>query len=1410
VAISANVLGAAWTDTSTTTHIQTVGIDGGEGSNWVTNSGRIMADANATGNASSYAITIGAGGSSAKTGTVATASVFGLLAGGGADTFDNDGTISLLAQSTLNAESVSFTLSGFSAAQAASTATSNATGIDAGEGANIVINRAGGVIAAKALATAKAENVAVTIGVAGVDGSTKATAQVAGIKTGEDVDTIYNYGAIEAGSKVSTTTVGGTLNLAGIAALDSTPGALVEGITSGGGDDYIFNTGTITLSGLTTNPVTGEWTVGGTGASPLAYAEIGTVGFLSLINFSGAQFTAKAQATGINGGSGDDTIINRGIISVGGTDWMAEGVAAGFTFHAISLFDITNVGARAETVSLGIEGGDGADTITNAASGRLTVRATSHADALGSVETLFFGSTAAFATSTTRAEATGIGGGKEADVINNEGVIDAMSNTWADGDAEVWVGWGTPAAYATARATAWTAGVDAGEGRDTVTNNGQIEASAYSRATANATADSDVASNESEAEADSQATAFGIRAGEDGGDTVNGSGHTVTVEATAAGHSTSTSDESADALAVFTAAAIGIHGGSGNSVTQNLGGITVTSTTATSDPLYWDAHAIGSSNTGTARATAKRGGSATATGISMGHGNNWIGNEGTLTVTATTTGKALADYPDAHLDYAYSYAGAGTVTLLSHATGIAVGNGDNTLISTGAIDITSTLTATATSSSNTTRDTNYAQAYAGGTAQSTGVSTGNGRNTISLWDAMTVTAAATATANGYGEDYGYGYVGDESTAGVTARTRGIFVGSGDNTITVGDVLDVSATASAIALGSAHTYSDDPHGTAVAHSQADAAGILAGDGNNTLTIDGTIRVSAIASAKASVDVDSTWGDEYRSLFQKAEDRAVGVQMGLGDNRIVISAHGTLDIDAFASCLITGSCDVDATAYGIVAGSGDNAIANHGVIDVSARTQQLTSAGTAARESVGILTGNGNDVISNFGTIRTAETGTTPAAMIAAAGIAVDTGGGNDWLILGAGSTTIGDILLGEGDDTLAFLGSAAIDGVIDPGSGSNSLVFDGFGKLEYTFIGFENATKLGAGTYTLASLPTMQWLDIAQGTLQLESSYAMAGDSLFRTVINSDGSHGRLSVEGEASLDGALRVSRGPGYYFNGTTYDILTAAEVQGAFTSVILPASTKLLSFELHQRSESVQIETLVKSFTVAAIDPISMAVAEYLDRIQYSVSGDLLDILTGIQNFEDSGFDAAFHSLSPSSYDHSTTASIIGARQNMQSVQQRMSSVRTYSLAAGPTRKNEPILLASIGLYNFNQLVATGQEPASQETNNLWMSAVGFRGDQDEKDGFPGYDVSIATGTIGYDYTFPSRVTLGAAVSKGSIDVDLANDTGSGSIETVSAIVYGSFSTSAAYVEGAVSYGQNGYESNRPWPSDPFGARR
>lgn len=1384
IAIAVNMLGYSATDTSTSATISAIGVQGGSGNNSLVNGGTITSDAHAIGHAGSYSLTIGVGGGSAKAGTQATATTVGMQAGSGADNFYNAGTVTSTAQAVLDANSVSFTLAGFSAAEANSTAIAHAIGIDAGEGNNTITNAAQGSITAQGIAKATAESVTVTIGVAGTDAATEASADVTGINTGDGVDTIINNGALTAAAQVTTATLSSSISLAGIAGQDSTPGTRVQGIVSGGGNDIISNTGSITIGGIDDDP--------------MVYTEIASVGFLSLVNFSSNQFVAKVEATGIDGAAGNDTITNSGTITVGFADWMAEGKAGGFTVDAVDLFNLSSVGSTAETTSFGIKGGEGSDTLINQASGQLTVYATSYAHAIGSADIVIYGNPGTFATSTTDATATGISGGAGADTIGNAGHVNVQADTLAEATTDAWATIGSPYADSASTAVATATGLDSGKGVDSITNTGRLIIGAEAEAKTTATANSAIGDNEADADSVSDATAMAIRIGDENDSVINTATGNIDVASSAIGSSISTSDEDAWARSLFTSEAAGILLGAGNTFALNQGIISVDA------ELTASSQATAASVTSDAYARANSGGTARAWGIRAGNGNNTINNQGSVVVSGSGTATTLTTYSADYLDYSYAYAGTTGIELLADARGIEVGDGKNAITSTGSLTVESTISSTATSNANTISATNHAESYARGTAQATGISVGDGNNTIGLAGTMTTTATAEATANGYGEDYGWGLVGDEDTVGVIALAWGIGAGNGSNTIVNQADFQVTAAVTATALGSAHTYADDPHGKAVTNGSSEAWGIVAGNGGNSLTNNSTITVRAETRAGSLVDVSSSWGDEYRYSYQKASSRAVGVQMGAGNDRIFIDSQGLLDVSATSSWDLhtMGTYRSLAEAWGIDAGAGNNVIENRGTIEVAATATAWFGSGATTARVIAIQTGSESDTVSNFGVISAMNHVADAFILlptISAPGTAIDTGAGNDRVILGAASHTTGDILLGEGDDILAFLGSAIINGDIDPGHGNDTLMFDGSGTLGYDFAGFDNAVKQGEGTFSLASLHTLQRLEVTRGTLALGSNYAMSPGSIYRTVVYSDGSHGQLDVQGTVVLDGNLAVSKGRGLFVNGTTYDIIVADAVENAFTDVTLPNAAWLVRFSVQQDDERVQIRTRVNPFTAAATDPLGYAVAEYLDRIKQQSSGDLLDMLSQIQNFESLGeFARTFHSLSPAVYSQSSSASIEGAHKLMQPLQGRMMVVRSSALAM-ENGEAEPILLASTGPYDYRRFFGTREDEEHLPSHCLWISGFQQWGNQQEDRGVPGYDFTISSGTIGYDHIFPTRIAVGAALSLGNTDIDMDDGAGDGTIDSFSAMLYGTLFNANAYLEAAMSYSRNTYDNQR-----------
>lgn len=1241
-AVSISLVGYSTADGRSTGSATARGMDGGDGINTITNAGSIVGTATVTADASSYDIQLGGGGN-VSAGTEATATATGIAGGRDTDILANQGTIDLTATTTLTANTRSYRIAGASLADADSTASALATGIDGGAGSNTITNDATGVIHAGANASADAGSISgVAIGVAAATASTTSLAHSLGIAGGSGRDTIGNAGTMVATATASTGAGSGTFSLIGLGFGDALTTAIAEGIDAGGGNDLVRNRGTITVGGVQDND------------HPMAYSNVESVS-ISIGSINSAQLGARAEARGMLGGAGNDFVRNDGTVSVGSDFWMSKGRAFGFTG---SFFGMTSVGARADTEAVGLDGGDGADVVINAADATLGVRATAYADTHGVGDTAV-GAVASFGSATVQSTASGMTGGKGRDFLWNAGTIEVFAKGWANTYSDSYTFWGNPAADATATATAAGYGITTGPDAGIVVNFGALTVGALATASPSALADSEIAATDADVAAYSHATAIGVLAGDDGLVAHNIAPGAITVTATATSNDAvagsalalATSDEEATASAMLTGSASGIRSGGGNDRVYNDGRVAVTVAVDSA------AHAMASSAAATATATSSAGGSAAAVGIDVGDGVNLVESTGTLTVAASLAGKALSNYPSEHLDNAVATA----TNLTASATGILAGAGSNGIDNRGGIVVTAAVDADALAYSNTWTTDTTSRAYAGGSAVATGIAVGSGFNVIGNRGTIKVTATGDAYALGSAEEYGYAYVGSAGTPGITAEAVGISAAGG-------------------------------------HS-------------------------------------------------------------------VIANHGVIEVIAKA----TGAADV----------AGDDG------------TDRFASA---AARAIGIRTGSGDDLVSNFGTI------TTEQDEVVAAGIAIDTGAGNDMVTLGAGSTTRGAIALGGGDDTLVLKGSATIDGTASGGAGSNTLVFDGAGTLAYGFTGFENAVKQGQGRFVISELPTMQQLKLRQGVLQVDRDYQFASGGAFQTTINGNGSFGQLAVSGNARLDGALSVLKGSGVFRNGSTYSIIetTGGTVSGSFASVSLPKARPLLAFVLEQEADQVNVKVIAPKVHTVATNKVEHAMAEYFDRIMQTATGDLATTLGAFQALDEAHLGPAFKAMSPEAQVSLGRVGLAGVGQFLGDMRQRMGNLRPNIMSAGtgsamPTMPGSPGSLAGLGGFALDPLVRR------QAQDGFWINGYGQQGDHRALPGYSPYDYQSYGSTIGLDHKRSDDLLVGASLGMSRAEVEFGGASHDGTVNGVMGALYGSYFMADGYVEAALSYGRQNYRNRR-----------
>ncbi len=1485
--------------------------------------GSVTVTSHAILDATNYVIQ-GGGAAFAEAEGTSEAQAFGVAAGAGADTVLNEGSVDVTAWSEADVSSMTLQLSGVTLGKAGADITSRATGIDAGDGFNQITNESTGSINVTSKANATATSMTVNIGVSLQRAAITAKTHATGIKSGDSKDIIDNEGDIDVTATSNVGAAAGDFSLVGLSTADSVTVASVEGIHAGGGDDEVFNTGSITAGNIPGEGV------------PMAYVEVANVSF-SFTKIGLGFLSSKALATGILGGEGDDTIHNEGTILIGNEDWMSEGRAVGFQGNFLEFFSLTGVGAAAETISTGISGGQGNDNVTNDSSGVLDVKATAYAFSDGAADVTTFGSPTVFANATTKATATGISGEQGDDVIVNLGAVTAEAKARADATTDAWVGWGNPTADSSSHAVATAWGIDAGGGRDIIRNKGEISADSVAGTHSFAKADSNVAETKSTAASWAEAFSYGVAGGDDDNKVYNTETGTITAAAQARTYDPQTgivtraeSDENATAKTSkpVTAYAAGILLGDGDDTVVNDGSITAESSS--------DAGATAFSNSwpNDARSEADVVGSATALGVAAGDGDNWIENNGQIVVHAwgnaepiadsfsrdqTSTTNAMADArasaigiegsgnilnaatgsievkaratahaetgsvdPEseettATADLTARATGIGTISttiraepdrlwndgsitvaaltgeddegnpeliaravvdtettankaeaggasdvdaagirvgnhdaeitntgdidvlgrarvhleassdedsdavsgvdedtaVTVNASGIQTGDGNNEVLNQGSIHATATVDTVSTARASSTTHYATATVLAGGAAGATGIAVGDGDNTVINYGELDVKAEnataedrpnAVATYPTTHLNLAVADAGGEE-ASLAADATGIRVGDGSNTIeNLGD-LTVYSNLEARASAWANTNSGTNQGIAKAGGTATATGVLAGEGRNTINNFGSMIVEAEAYGHSHA-----YGEDYATSRAHATAEATGILTGDGAN--VISNTGELTVTAIATAkAVTQEADhksrqeeSTARAIGVQTGNGDDWVKNKGTIAVTAEAKGLIAAATAA----GISTGDGNDTIDNHGAIKALIT----EKGVSSPGIGIDAGLGDDAVTLYAYSAVEGGIDLGDGDDWLTLFGTPLVAGDVTGAAGIDTLMLDGPGSIDFIPMAFENAVKQGPGTYSVPSLPTMERMEVNEGTLEINSSYSMANDSTFQAQVKSDGSHGQLKVNGTAQLNGELNVIRGPGIFINGTRYDVLRANGVEGEFNSETLPENTPLLSFQAVTYSDRVEVETLAKSCTTVATNPLQKKIAQHLDRIMPKATGDMSLVLGDFQALSEPDFDAAFASLSPDSYNNSTRTTLSSTQQYVKTIQQRMHSLRaSLKFAAADTRPKY----------------------------GVWLQGFGQRGDQDSEEGFTGYDSDLYGGSFGADLFFSENVLFGISLGASSADIDFKNSMGDSNIDAYIGSLYGSWFTRRYYLDASLSYGYQEYDNSR-----------
>jgi uncharacterized protein YhjY with autotransporter beta-barrel domain len=710
----------------------------------------------------------------------AAATSTGIDAGDGSDTIENasSGTITVDASSYSEAWSETYEFIGFllpSNADSIAKGTATAEGVAGGKG-NDYVENAGTVQARADMLSFGYAYSDMPIGLGSnpmAESEARGRADAAAVDLGEGRNEIINSGSMMAGAEAAAMAYAGAESGFNRTYADvyTRPVADASGLRGGDGGNIVTNTDSGSITALALARTADDVVI-----SNVSFADADEESTLVTGAWdptTGTWIPATASASGVLLGSGDDIVSNDGTISAAATTW-AAGKAHSDSWTRNTWSEVT---ALADATARGIAAGAGDNVIVNRGKIEATGTSLAHAEARS-----WSRDYTATALPTTSSTARAIGVEADGDVMNaSEGTITAKARAWTYADAN------TEAETATATETlrAEATGVATVSEADPQLNHGgepvRLE----------------------QIRNDGEMTVTAVAGeGENGNMTPLGLADTDTWVRSCDADNTGTSSVEAT----------GIRSGSGHKEITNTGEIDVLARAR----AHLQAHADSRDYWPNARAHAMA--VATATGMSVAGDQNWVTNEGSMSVEARV--EDAYSQADTWAGWHTCHSWAETEATAT-ATGISAGDGDDTISNQGALTVLADADAESFAWADT-RDNNLGDEYedtkSKAVAEAVGIDAGAGANAIHNSGELEVKAVASAWAHAGG-----GHATVTGWDWAEATVTGIKGGDEGSLIHNAGTIDVLAMAGAGMI-----------------QETSAVGIQGGAGDDTIINEGTIK------------------------------------------------------------------------------------------------------------------------------------------------------------------------------------------------------------------------------------------------------------------------------------------------------------------------------------------------------------------------------------------------------------------------------------------------------------------------------------------------------------------------------------------------------------------------------------------
>ncbi len=436
--------------------------------------------------------------------------------------------------------------------------------------------------------------------------------------------------------------------------------------------------------------------------------------------------------------------------------------------------------------------------------------------------------------------------------------------------------------------------------------------------------------------------------------------------------------------------------------------------------------------------------------------------------------------------------------------------------------------------------------------------------------------------------------------------------------------------------------------------------------------------------------------------------------------------------------------------------------------------ITNNGTIKGRDIGVFAYSEN-TITNNGTITGNET-------------AVYFSGEKNTLILNPGSTTTGDIEVGE-------------DG------GENKVKLKGAGIYVYQFRDNAGANmvvnKKSTGTWSLTNtditpVNPLKSLEIKGGTLRVDGSlkttdYTQQEDATLQTGVKGKNNCGTIQVDNTPSLNnGGLSIIP-TGHVPDGAQYDVMTSAAGFGTerFKDI---SDTPVLDFDLtypNNDTARVTVNRLTYQDALQGGTPNQKRIARNLQKMSGSATGDMADVLLELDSLSGEGkLQGAMDRMSPEPYAGLGDISLSLVNGLVHTVENRLNFLRSKKFLA---QTHSKLLYASSGR------IATDASTSSPSAYGLWARFLDLSGDLDRGKETFGLDYSGNGMALGGDFSPGEDLVIGVNLALLKTEVEYNPSVTETDIETLLLGVYGSYDLYPFSLDALFSWGRNNYDTYR-----------